>query len=253
VENPVLFVHGIGATGNIWKKVAIPGRISYFLSFSNRFAHPQNQVPELKSEIDRVLRIEGKDKVILVCHSMGGLVARRYLADNFTSHRVEKLILLSAPNQGSIALSFNWFPMELIAVGLLGSWLASRIWPLMLTLIGLAWEAVAYLRGVLLLSPAGWSMQPNSKFLKELNTQKLPTDIKYIAILSDTNGLPHRLVNLFLFREGGDGAVPISSQRLSLKSVPNFSGLNYSELKVDLPHFAIPRRAEEAVLRALES
>lgn len=207
--NPVIFVHGIGASAKVWKKFGMPERNSYYLSFSNCFASPQDQVPELKLEIERILKSEKKERVILVCHSMGGLVARKYLVDYSASHKVEKLILLSTPNLGS------------------------RYW-------------------FLFLSPAAWAMRPDSKFLRELNKQKLPNDVKYLAVLSDTKDLPHRLVNLFLFREGGDGAVPLSSQKLSLKCVPNFSELNYSELQVSLPHFAIPHQAGEAILQALE-
>ncbi len=94
-------------------------------------------------------------------------------------------------------------------------------------------------------------MRPDSDFLRELNSQNLPKDIKYIVILSDTKDYPHHLVNLLLFREGGDGAVPLSSQKLSPKCVPNFKELKYSEIMVNLPHFAVPLKAEKAILQAL--
>jgi hypothetical protein len=174
----------------------------------------------------------------------------------------------------------------MIIGGFLGFYLG---WPLLLfSLAGLIWEIASYLRGVLLLSPAVWEMRPGSKFLKQLNRQKMPEDIRYIAVLSDTRDLPHHLVNLFphqntppftvglpcvrgagsntpleqvgfwcgnlfLFWEGGDGVVPLSSQKLSPRCVPNFSELDYSELMVGLPHFALPRRAGAAVLQALGS
>jgi len=210
-KNPVLFVHGIGASEKVWRKLTIPQRNSYYLSFSDGYANPQEQVAELKAEIVRILGAEKKDKLILVCHSMGGLVARQYLADHFNNHRVEKLILLSTPNLGSSALWFNPFP-----------------------------------------SPAGKEMRPNSSFLKELNRKKMPVDVKYVVILSDTKYLPNYLVNVLLFREGGDGAVPLSSQKLSASCVPNISELNYSELCINLPHFQIPERAGAAILQALE-
>lgn len=247
-KNPVLFVHGIGASASVWEKFDIPERNSCYLSFSDRFASPRDQVSELKSEIERVLRVEEKGKVTLVCHSMGGLVARKYLADHPTDHKVERLILLSTPNLGSVGLSVNWFPAGLILVGLLG---AGWLWPLFLAVVGLVWEVVSYFCGVLLLSSAAWAMRPGSMFLKGLNKQNLPADVKYVVILSDTGDLPHRLVNLSLFREGGDGAVPLSSQKLSPRCVPNFQELNYSELRISLPHFEIPLRAQAAVLQAL--
>lgn len=246
--NPIIFVHGIGASASNWKKIEVPGHEVFYLSFSNCFASPDRQVPELAKFINEVLQSTKQKKVILVCHSMGGLVARKYLVEIRDSHKIEKLILLSTLNLGSIALSFNWLPFVLIVLGALGF---RYIWPLLLCVIGLAWEITSYFRGVLLLSPAAWAMRPGSKFLRELNSKELPEDLKYISILSDTEDLPHRLVNLFLFWEGGDGAVPLSSQKLSSKSVPNFERLSYSEIQINLPHFAIPRQAEQAVLQAL--
>ena len=247
--NPVIFVHGIGASDSVWERFDIPDHPAFYISFSNRFANPSSQVPELAEFIDRVLRQTKQEKVILVSHSMGGLVARKYLADHRDSHKIEKLILLSVPNLGSIGLSTNWFPLALI---ILGFWGYKYIWPLMLCMIGASWELISISRGVLLLSPGAWAMRPGSQFLRELNSKEMPEDVKCISILSDTKDLPHRLVNLFFFREGGDGAVPLYSQRLSSSCVPNFSKLDYSEMTIDLPHFAIPKRAGAALIKALE-
>lgn len=242
---PIIFVHGIGASAAQWGKFDIPGHPIFYISFSNRFAGPSSQVLELKEYINDVLIKTKQEKVILVCHSMGGLVAREYLADNRHSHKVEKLILLSAPNRGTIGLSFNWLPFGLIIGGILGY---GYVWPLFFCLAGLIYEVVSYLRGILLLSPAAWAMRPNSRFVRDLNAKDMPEDVKYISVLSDTKALPHRLVNIFLFREGGDGAIPLSSQKLSAKSVPNFSKINYSEYRINLPHFAIPRKINPQLL-----
>jgi pimeloyl-ACP methyl ester carboxylesterase len=247
--NPVIFVHGIGASASVWKKFNIPDHPIFYISFSDRFADPARQVPELKGIIDRVLRETRQNKVILVCHSLGGLVARKYLIDFKASHKVEKLILLSTPNLGSMGLSFNWLPLLLIILGALGY---RYLWPLLFGAAGLIWEMVSYARGVWLLSEAAWAMRPRSRFLRELNSKEMPEDIKYVSILSDTRDWPHHLANLLLFREGGDGAVPLSSQRLSPQCVPNFSRLDYSELHLNLPHFAIPRQAAAAILQALK-
>lgn len=249
MKAPVIFVHGIGASSTIWKKFGIPGHTIYYISFSNRFAEPSQQVPELEKYIKEILKITKQEKVILVCHSMGGLTARQYLVNFKNFHNVEKLILLSTPNLGSMGLFFNWLPFALIILGAVGF---RHLWPLIFCLIGLIWELISFSYGVLLLSPASWAMRPNSKFLKELNSKEVPTNIKYISVLSDTKAFPHFLVNLLLFREGGDGAIPLSSQSLSPKCIPNFSKLNYSELHIDLPHFLIPKKCESVVKQALE-
>jgi pimeloyl-ACP methyl ester carboxylesterase len=249
MRSPVIFVHGIGDSASIWEKFDIPDHPAFYISFSNRFADPSDQVPELEIFIKEVLEKTKQEKVILVCHSMGGLVARKYLAEHKTSHKVEKLVLFSTPNVGSICLSFNWLPLLLIILGASGF---RFIWPLLIFATGLILEIIFYFLGVLLLSPAAWAMRPNSKFLKELNSKEVPTDIKYISVLSDTKAFPYTLFNLLLFREGGDGAIPISSQSLSAKCVPNFSELDYNELHIDLPHFKIPLKCESVVKQALE-
>jgi len=49
-------------------------------------------IKEIKSET-------GKNKVIIVCHSMGGIVSRRYL-QIFGEESVDKIIILGTPNHG---------------------------------------------------------------------------------------------------------------------------------------------------------
>lgn len=53
----------------------------------------------LKELIDTTLSQTNSNKVILVAHSMGGLVARNYI-NIFGENKVEKLILISTPNKG---------------------------------------------------------------------------------------------------------------------------------------------------------
>ncbi|MGX7666265.1 alpha/beta fold hydrolase [Flavobacterium pedocola] len=62
----------------------------------------------LKKAVERVLQLTGKDKVILVGHSMGGLCSREYIqnttnwqADN--RHHVAKLLTVGTPHGGSNA------------------------------------------------------------------------------------------------------------------------------------------------------
>ncbi|MFD2909260.1 alpha/beta fold hydrolase [Flavobacterium ardleyense] len=62
----------------------------------------------LKKAIERILSITGKDKVILVGHSMGGLASREYVqnesnwqADN--KHHIAKILTLGTPHGGSNA------------------------------------------------------------------------------------------------------------------------------------------------------
>jgi hypothetical protein len=59
----------------------------------------ENYAIRLKEMINLVKQKTGKQKVILVAHSMGGLVAREYLS-LFGASDVDKLIMLNTPNHG---------------------------------------------------------------------------------------------------------------------------------------------------------
>lgn len=70
----------------------------------------------MQNAIERVLTITGKDKVILVGHSMGGLASREYIqnTDNWQAdnqHHVAKLLTLGTPHGGSNAsdTGLGWF------------------------------------------------------------------------------------------------------------------------------------------------
>lgn len=62
----------------------------------------------LKKAVERVLQLTGKDKVILVGHSMGGLCSREYIQNTFNwqadnRHHVAKLLTVGTPHGGSNA------------------------------------------------------------------------------------------------------------------------------------------------------
>lgn len=47
-------------------------------------------------------------KVDLVCHSMGGIVARAYIQSSFYNYDVDKLIMIGTPNAGSVKAYYFW-------------------------------------------------------------------------------------------------------------------------------------------------
>jgi len=66
----------------------------------------------IRNAIAHVLQKTGRDKVILVCHSMGGLAAREYLQNSYNwqsdgNHHVVKLLTIGTPHGGSNATSIN--------------------------------------------------------------------------------------------------------------------------------------------------
>lgn len=62
----------------------------------------------LKPMIDRVKQETGSDKVDIVAHSMGGLVARSYIQGSSYENDVDQLITLGTPHQGAADAYIAW-------------------------------------------------------------------------------------------------------------------------------------------------
>ena len=58
--------------------------------------------------ISKAKKITGKHKVNLICHSMGGIVARAYIQTHLYKYDVQKLIMLGTPNCGSVNAYYFW-------------------------------------------------------------------------------------------------------------------------------------------------
>jgi len=63
---------------------------------------------QLKEKIDQVKQICHCDKVNLVAHSMGGLVARQYIQSDAYAHDVSQLIFLGTPHLGAPYAYLTW-------------------------------------------------------------------------------------------------------------------------------------------------
>ncbi len=62
----------------------------------------------LNAKIDEVKTVCGCTQVDIVAHSMGGLVARRYIQSNFYDNDVRKLIFLGTPHMGAPKAYLMW-------------------------------------------------------------------------------------------------------------------------------------------------
>ncbi len=72
--------------------------------------HNSNMVTEtlLRSKIDEVENICGCNRVDIIAHSMGGLVARYYVQSPLYKHDVDKLIFLGTPHLGAPKVYLTW-------------------------------------------------------------------------------------------------------------------------------------------------
>ena len=106
---PVLLVHGYGCNRGYWRplsrRLAQAGIVHRALDLEPAVASIDMLVPQLAAAIERLCPEPG-DRVILVAHSMGGLVGRAYLR-TFGAARVVRLITLATPHHGTVLARFG--------------------------------------------------------------------------------------------------------------------------------------------------
>jgi len=67
---------------------------------------------QLKQKIDEVKQISQRNKVDIVAHSMGGLVARDYAESNYYGSDIDQLVFLGVPHKGSPEAYLRWEAAE---------------------------------------------------------------------------------------------------------------------------------------------
>jgi len=115
----IVLVHGYGCSRGAWwwlrRQLEKAGHSVATVNLVPPYTNIGKMVPLLHQRIDEVCLESGCDQVILVGHSMGGLVARSYLSRHGIG-QVAKLITLATPHGGSelarLALGANAREME---------------------------------------------------------------------------------------------------------------------------------------------
>jgi triacylglycerol lipase len=101
---PLLLIHGYQCNRGFWFELRGPleraGWQVGTLSLSPVFNDIDGYVEPVARRIEEICAATGADKVILVGHSMGGLVSRAYLRRHGAA-RVAKLVTLGSPHHGS--------------------------------------------------------------------------------------------------------------------------------------------------------
>ncbi len=104
-RTPVILLHGLFQSRACWLLTRLRLHRRGFAHVYTVSLPPWKDVETLTERVDR--RIDelrhglGVEKVHLVGHSMGGLIARNYLQRRGGASRVERCVLLGTPNHGS--------------------------------------------------------------------------------------------------------------------------------------------------------
>ena len=101
---PVLLIHGYQCNRGYWlwlrSSLARAGWQVATISLDPVFNDIDGYVEQVSRRIDEVCAAAGTDRLILVGHSMGGLVSRAYLRVHGNA-KVAKLVTLGSPHHGS--------------------------------------------------------------------------------------------------------------------------------------------------------
>lgn len=103
---PVLLLHGVGCNAGVWTGLQrhledeALGPV-YALSYGPPLAPIEHFAPQVAAKIAQIAAATGAPRVVIVCHSMGGLVARAYLR-RYGGQHVQRLITIGTPHAGSL-------------------------------------------------------------------------------------------------------------------------------------------------------
>jgi triacylglycerol lipase len=104
---PILLVHGLVCNRGLWvtfrKRLAAAGLGPvYTVSLTPLFGSIDELVPKLETRIEAICAETGASRILLVAHSMGGLVTRAYLAGTGGRlSRIAALATLGTPHHGT--------------------------------------------------------------------------------------------------------------------------------------------------------
>jgi triacylglycerol lipase len=102
---PVLLLHGYGCNAGFW--YATHQRLNQCtishaaIDLSPVFGSIDAPLDAVHEAVKQLLQSSGQSQLILVGHSMGGLVARSYLR-KFGTHQIAKVITLGTPHHGTL-------------------------------------------------------------------------------------------------------------------------------------------------------
>ncbi len=173
----IVLVHGLDEPGKLWRSLAPALAAKGYTVCEFRYPNDQAVRPSaaylLHSLVE--LRRRGATDIVIVAHSMGGLVSREMLTSPTLGYaavakdaqipRVRRLIMLGTPNHGSPLARVRF------AVELRDQWLH--------LVNGEGHVLSAFADGT---GEAAADLTPGSNFLEDLNGRPLPRDVKLTII-----------------------------------------------------------------------
>lgn len=107
---PVLLLHGYGCNSGYWSRLS-PRLDAARISHATVDLEPltgdiDDYAPRVQHAVDALCAATGSDKVVIVAHSMGGLVARAWMRAHGTG-QAARVITLGTPHHGTCLAAFG--------------------------------------------------------------------------------------------------------------------------------------------------
>jgi pimeloyl-ACP methyl ester carboxylesterase len=106
---PVLLIHGFFCNQAMWlplaKRLAAGGHATAAVNLEPPHASIDDYVPQIAKAVTELRQRTGAPRVALVCHSMGGLVARAYLRRHGDAE-IASVVTLGSPHRGTVHARF---------------------------------------------------------------------------------------------------------------------------------------------------
>jgi triacylglycerol esterase/lipase EstA (alpha/beta hydrolase family) len=105
-QQPIVLVHGVLVNDGVWFTMRrhlarhAVGAV-YSINYGPPYGDIEHFAEQLGAKIESVCAATGAARVFLVCHSMGGLVARAYLRQRGPM-RIVRIITIGTPHHGSV-------------------------------------------------------------------------------------------------------------------------------------------------------
>jgi len=110
---PLLLVHGLACNRRNWfwfrRRLAREGYRAFAMDYTPWFATIDSYVPQVEAAIEEIIAATGASRVVIVAHSMGGLVARAYIA-RCGHAKVAHVVTLGTPHRGTWMTRFVFTP-----------------------------------------------------------------------------------------------------------------------------------------------
>ena len=103
---PVILVHGVMVNDGVWftiRRYLARHDVSavYSINYGPPYGDIEHFAERLGAKIESVCAATGAGRVLLACHSMGGLVARAYVRQRGPA-RIERIVTIGTPHHGSM-------------------------------------------------------------------------------------------------------------------------------------------------------